>query len=260
MSRAQKRMPGKRGISVKPQERQLRKDTDMSLARVVGHELGTLCISIAKPVVFVVDPDVSIRESLKSLIRSGGWHPEVFASAHEFLNKPSPAVPNCLVLSVSLPDLNGLELQKRVAVERPSMPIIFLTEQSDVFTSVRAMKAGAIEFLIKPFVDDILLAAIQEGINRSSAEYRREAEERTLRDSFAQLSQRERQVMTLVVSGLLNKQAGAELGISEITVKAHRGKVMQKMKAASFAHLVRMAAKLRSERAVSSLRFPQSSA
>jgi FixJ family two-component response regulator len=251
-------MPGKRGISVKPQEWQLRKDTNMSLARVMGHELRPLCISDARPIVFVVDPDVSVRESLKSLIRRGGWHAEVFACAHEFLNKPSPAVPNCLVLSVSLPDLNGLELQKRVAVERPSMPIIFLSEQSDVSTSVRAMKAGAIEFLIKPFVDDIVFEAIQEGINRSVAEYRREAEERTLLDSYAQLSQRERQVMTLIVSGLLNKQVGAELGISEITVKAHRGKVMHKMKAASFAHLVRMAAKLRSDRAVSSLRFPQS--
>jgi FixJ family two-component response regulator len=235
----------------------LRKDTDMSLARVVGHELRPLCISNPKPIVFVVDPDISIRESLKSLIRGGGWHPEVFASAHEFLNKPGPAVPSCLVLSVSLPDLNGLELQKRVAVERPNMPVIFLTEQSDVYTSVRAMKAGAIEFLIKPFVDNILLGAMEEGIKRSVAEYSREAEERVLRDSYAQLSRRERQVMTLIVSGLLNKQAGAELGISEITVKAHRGKVMQKMKADSFAQLVRMAARLRSEAPPSSLRSIQ---
>jgi FixJ family two-component response regulator len=235
----------------------LREDTDMSLAHVMGHELESLCISNARPIVFVVDPDVSIRESLKSLIRRGGWHPEVFASAHEFLNKPRPAVPCCLVLNVSLPDVNGLELQKRVAVERHSMPVIFITEQSDVYTSVRAMKAGAIEFLIKPFVDDVLLRAIQEGITRSVAERSREAEEQALHDSFAQLSRRERQVMTLVVSGLLNKQVGAELGISEITVKAHRGKVMQKMKANSFAHLVRMSAKLRSDRALSALRSIQ---
>lgn len=217
----------------------------MSLAHVMGPEFGSLYISTPKPIVFVVDDDISVRESLKSLIRCGGWQPETFASAYEFLTRPRPAVPSCLVLNVSLPDLNGLDLQKRVAVERPSMPIIFITGEPDVYTSVRAMKAGAIEFLIKPFGDDILLVAIQEGIRRSTARLSREAEERALRDSYEQLSHRERQVMALVVSGLLNKQAAAELGISEITVKAHRGQVMQKMNADSFADLVRMAARLR---------------
>jgi FixJ family two-component response regulator len=154
------------------------------------------------------------------------------------------------VLNVSLPDLNGLDLQKRVAVDRPNMSIIFITGQSDVYTSVRAMKAGAIEFLLKPFGDDILLGAIREGIKRSRSELSREAELRALRDSYERLSQRERQVMALVASGLLNKQVGAELGISEITVKAHRGQVMQKMRANSFADLVRMAGRLRSERAL----------
>jgi FixJ family two-component response regulator len=229
----------------------------MSLARVIGHELGPLYIANARPIVFVVDGDISVHESLKSLIRSGGWQPETFASAREFLVRPRPAVPSCLVLSVSLPDLSGLDLQKRVAVERPTMPIIFITGLPDVYTSVRAMKAGAIEFLMKPLNHEVLLGAIQEGIKRSCAELSREAEERALHDSYAKLSHRERQVMTLVVSGLLNKQVGAQLGISEITVKAHRGKVMQKMKADSFADLVRMAAKLRSERARSSLRSVQ---
>jgi FixJ family two-component response regulator len=220
----------------------------MSLPQVVSRELGSLYVSRAEPIVFVVDEDNFVRESLKSLISCGGWKTETFASAHEFLIRPWAAVPSCLVLNVSLPDLNGLDLQKRVAVDRPNMSIIFITGQSDVYTSVRAMKAGAIEFLTEPFGDDILMGAIQEGIERSCAELSREAEVRALRDSYARLSHRERQVMALVASGLLNKQVGAELGISEITVKAHRGQVMQKMKANSFADLVGMAARLRSER------------
>jgi FixJ family two-component response regulator len=201
-----------------------------------------------RAVVFVVDEDNSVRESLKSLISCCGWKTETFASGHEFLIRPWSAVPSCLVLNVSLPDLNGLDLQKRVVVDRPNMSIIFITGEPDVYTTVRAMKAGAIEFLIKPFSDDILLGAIQEGIRRSYAELSRDTEVRTLRNAYARLSQRERQVMALVASGLLNKQAGAELGISEITVKAHRGQVMRKMKASSFADLVRMVARLRSER------------
>jgi FixJ family two-component response regulator len=202
------------------------------------------------PVVFVIDEDDSAREALKCLISRGGWKAETFATAHEFLIRPWPTTPSCLVLNVSLPDLNGLELQKRVAIDRPNMSIIFTTSQSDVYTTVRAMKAGAIEFLIKPYRDEVLLRAIQEGIRRSGAELNREAEVRELRETFAQLSHRERQVMALVALGLLNKQVGAELGISEITVKAHRGQVMQKMKANSFAELVRMAARLRLERVV----------
>jgi FixJ family two-component response regulator len=226
----------------------------MSLAHVMSHELGPLHVSNVEPIVFVVDDDISVRESLESLINCGGWQPETFASAHEYLARPRPAVPSCLVLNVSLPDLNGLELQKRVAVERPNTPIICITDKPDVYTSVQAMKAGAIEFLIKPFKDDILLGAIQECLKRSCAALSRDAEIRALRDSHARLSHRERQVMALVVSGLLNKQVGAELGISEITVKAHRGQVMQKMKAESFADLVRMAMRLRSGHALSLVR------
>jgi FixJ family two-component response regulator len=226
----------------------------MSLAHVMGHELGPLPLSNLEPIVFVVDNDIFVRESLESLITWGGWQSETFASAHEFLARSRHPVPSCLVLNVSLPDLNGLDLQKRVAIERPNTPIIFITDQSDVYTSVQAMKAGAVEFLIKPFADDILLGAIQECLNRSCAALSRDAEIRALRNSYARLSHRERQVMALVVSGLLNKQVGAELGISEITVKAHRGQVMQKMKAESFADLVRMAMRLRSEHALSSPR------
>jgi FixJ family two-component response regulator len=226
----------------------------MSLARVMCHELTPLHISNTEPIVFVVDDNVSFRESLESLIKCGGWHSKTFASAREFLAWPRPVVPSCLVLNVSLPDLNGLDLQKRVAVERPDTPVIFITDQPDVYTSVRAMKAGAVEFLMRPFDDDILLGAVQECLKRSCFALSRDAETRSLRNSYARLSHRERQVMALVVSGLLNKQVGVELGISEITVKAHRGQVMQKMKAESFAALVRMAMRLRSEHTRSSLR------
>jgi FixJ family two-component response regulator len=197
------------------------------------------------PIVFVVDDDVSVRESLESLIRCEGWQPETFASAQEFLACPRAPVPSCLVLDVSLPGLNGLDLQKRVAIERTDMPIIFITGYGDVPMTVQAMKAGAVEFLTKPFKDDVLLAAIRAALERSRVALGLEAEMRVLRDRYASLSQRERQVMALVVSGLLNKQVGGELGISEITVKAHRGKVMQKMKADSLAGLVKMAARLR---------------
>jgi FixJ family two-component response regulator len=224
----------------------------MSLVQVMSHELGSLYVPNREAIVFVVDEDAFLRESLKSLISRGGWQTETFASAHEFLIRPWAAVPCCMVLNVSLPDLNGLELQKRVAVDRPNMSIIFITGQPDVYATVRAMKAGAIEFLVKPFGDDILLGAIREGIKRSCAGLSRETEVRALYGSYARLSHRERQVMALVVSGLLNKQVGAELGISEITVKAHRGQVMQKMQANSLADLVRMAARLHLERALSS--------
>jgi FixJ family two-component response regulator len=199
----------------------------------------------ATPTVFVVDDDVSVRESLESLIRCEGWQPETYASAQEFLARPRDLVPSCLILDVSLPGLNGLELQKRVAVERTHMPIIFITGYGDVPMTVRAMKAGAQEFLTKPFSDDVLLAAIRHAIERSRVALGREIEMQALRACYASLTGRERQVMALVVSGMLNKQAGTELGISEITVKAHRGKVMEKMKADSLPDLVKMAARLR---------------
>ena len=199
----------------------------------------------ATPIVFVVDDDISVRESLQLLIQCEGWHPQTFASAQEFLDNPRVLVPSCLVLDVSLPGLNGLDLQKGVAIERPDMPIIFITGYGDVPTTVQAMKAGAVEFLTKPFSDDALLSAIRQAVERSRVALGYEAEMQALRNCYASLTHREQQVMALVVSGLLNKQVGGELGISEITVKAHRGKVMQKMKADSLAALVKMAARLR---------------
>jgi len=201
-------------------------------------------MSHGTPIVFVVDDDVSVRESLELLIRCAGWQPETFASAQEFLARPRVLAPSCLVLDVSLPDVNGLDLQQRVAAYRIDLPIIFITGYGDVPMTVRAMKAGAVEFLTKPFSDDVLLSAIRHAIDRSDTALGHEAEVRALRDCHASLSRREREVMALVVSGLLNKQVGGELGISEITVKAHRGKVMRKMKADSLADLVNMAARL----------------
>jgi FixJ family two-component response regulator len=198
----------------------------------------------ATPIVFVVDDDISVRESLELLIRAAGWQPEIFQSAQEFLACPPMPVPSCLVLDVNLPDLNGLDLQTRVAVDRTDMPIIFITGYGDVPTTVKAKKAGAVEFLTKPFGEEALLGAIRSAIERSSVTLGREAELRALQDGYASLSRREREVMALVVSGLLNKQVGFELGISEITVKAHRGQVMRKMKARSLPDLVNMAARL----------------
>jgi FixJ family two-component response regulator len=202
-------------------------------------------MSHATPIVFVVDDDISVRESLELLIRSAGWQPEIFASAQQFLSHPRVLAPSCLILDVTLPDLNGLDLQKRIAADRIDMPIIFITGYGDVPMTVQAMKAGAVEFLTKPFSEDVLLNAIRHAIERSHAALDREAEIRALRDCYASLSRREREVMALVVSGLMNKQVGFELGISEITVKAHRGQVMRKMAAGSLADLVNMAARLR---------------
>ena len=196
------------------------------------------------PIVFVVDDDVSVRESLELLVRTAGWEPRLFASARDFLARPRVLAPSCLVLDVSLPDLNGLELQERIAADRLEMPIIFITGYGDVPMTVRAMKAGAVEFLTKPFEEHVLLYAIRQAIERSRAALGDRAELRALRDRYATLSPREREVMALVVAGLLNKQVGGRLGISEITVKAHRGRVMRKMGAGSLADLVTMAARL----------------
>src|SRR5271163_186624 len=218
--------------------------TSISLAHMLGHELESRR-SQGAPIVFVVDDDISVRESLEVMIGCEGWQPETFASAQEFLACPRAHVPSCLVLDVSLPGLNGLDLQKLVAVERTDMPVIFITGLIDVRMAVQAMKAGAVEFLIKPFGDAALLSAIRQALERSRAALGHQAEMRTLWNCYASLTRRERQVMALVVAGLLNKQVGGELGISEITVKAHRGQVMRKMKADSLADLVNIAARLR---------------
>ena len=195
------------------------------------------------PTVFVLDGDVSVRESLELLISFA--RVETFASGQEFLARPRVLAQSCLVLDVSLPDVNGLELQERVAADRFEMPIIFITGYGDIPMTVRAMKAGALEFMTKPFDDEALLCAIRDALERSEIALGQEAEIQELRTCYASLTSREREVMELVVSGLLNKQIGLKLGISEITVKAHRGKVMQKMKVDSLADLVKAAERLR---------------
>ncbi len=196
-----------------------------------------------KAVVFIVDDDISVRDSLELLIGTTGWQPETFASAQEFLSRPRTTAPSCLVLDVSLPGLNGLELQQQLT-ERTDMPIIFISGHGDVPMTVQAMKAGAIEFLTKPLEHDVLLEAVRGAIERSRASLQQASALRGLRSRYQSLSPREREVMALVVSGLLNKQVGGELGISEITVKAHRGQVMRKMQADSLPDLVTMAARL----------------
>src|SRR4051812_45991913 len=187
--------------------------------------------SPTRPLVFVVDDDAAVRELLELVIEASGREVETYASGQEFLERPRPLGPSCLILDVALPDLNGLDLQKRLSRERSDMPIIFVTGYADVGTSVQAMKAGALEFLTKPFREDVLLEAIELALERSRCALEHEAKLAGLRHNYQALTPREREVMTLVVSGLLNKQVGGELGISEITVKAHRGQVMRKMKA-----------------------------
>ena len=211
---------------------------------LLGRGIGASGTPDTTPTVFVVDSDVSVRRSLKVLIGREGWRGETFASAHAFLGHPRTVVPTCLVLNVSLSDINGLDLQRRVAAERPDMPIIFIADQVDIPTTVQAMKAGAIEFFTKPLLHGVLVTAIREGIERSRSALGYEAELQQLRDRYSSLSHRELQVMTLVVLGRLNKEAGAELGISEVTVKAHRGRVMKKMQAESVAELVKMSERL----------------
>jgi FixJ family two-component response regulator len=196
------------------------------------------------PIVFVVDDDPSVREALESLIVQSGWRAQVFESAQDFLSFPRAVVPSCLVLDVTLPGLNGLELQSLIAGDRIDMPIIFITGHADVPMTVKAMKAGAVEFLTKPVAEDVLINAIGSAIARSRITLDQESESQALRSLYAKLTPRERDVMTLVVRGLLNKQVGGELGMAEITVKAHRGQIMRKMKAASFADLVNMGARL----------------
>lgn len=216
----------------------------MQLSRKTSGKAGSHLMGEIAPIVYVVDDDISVREALEALIRESGWQPWVFASAQEFLSHPRTATPSCLVLDVSLPDLNGLELQQQLAATRNDMPIIFITGYGDVPMTVRAMKAGAIEFLTKPFGDEALLTTIRDAIQRSTTALGQEAELQVLQRRHASLSTREREVMSLVVTGLMNKQVGGKLGISEITVKAHRGQVMRKMGATSLADLVNIAAKL----------------
>ncbi|MGA2908421.1 MAG: response regulator [Terracidiphilus sp.] len=217
----------------------------MISASAHGRETRALPMSQTTPIVFIVDDDISVRESLELLLRHEGLGVESFVSAQEFLGHPRATVPSCLVLDYSLPGLNGLELQKRIAVERNEMPIIFITGHGNIPMTVQAMKAGAIEFLTKPFSDQILLNAIHNALRRSKALLDRDTEIRVLKARYTLLTAREREVMVLVVAGLPNKQVGGELGISEITVKAHRGSMMRKMEADSLPELVSMAARLR---------------
>jgi FixJ family two-component response regulator len=216
----------------------------ISITTLRSSHSRTASATATTPIVFVVDPDVSMRESLALLIETSGCRAETFASAQEFLACPRASVPSCLILDASVPDANGLDLQKRVSAERSDMPVIFISHYNDVRMSVQAMKAGAIEFLTKPLDEDVVEDAIQQALERSRRALELEAKMCGLRQNYESLTPREREVMVLVASGLLNKQVGGELGISEITVKAHRGQVMRKMRADSLPALVNMASSL----------------
>ena len=205
----------------------------------------TSFMSDTKPVVYVVDDDVSVRESVQAMVAEAGFKPEAFASAEEFLRHTRQPLPGCLILDVSLPDLNGLELQRAMGTGQTALPIVFITGHGDIPMTVQAMKAGAIEFLTKPFSPEALLAAICSAVERSRTFLAEQLALKALKVRQESLSRRERDVMSLVIRGQLNKQVGAALGISEITVKAHRGQVMRKMQAKSLADLVMMAARLR---------------
>ncbi|WP_260734517.1 response regulator transcription factor [Tunturiibacter lichenicola] len=217
----------------------------MVAANAYGSQMTAQFVSRNSPIVFVVDDDISVRESLEALILLEGMEVRTFSSAQDFLVHPRTPAPSCMILDVSLPGLNGLELQKRVSSEHRDMPIIFITGHGDIPMSVQAIKAGAVEFLTKPFADDVLLNAIRHAVGRSRALLAREEDLRSLKKRYAQLTPRECEVMAQVVVGSMNKHIAAELGISETTVKAHRGCVMRKMNADSLAELVMMAARLR---------------
>jgi len=203
-------------------------------------------------VVYVVDDDASVRDAVKRLIGTVGLRVETFGSTGEFLSAQRPEAPGCLVLDVRLPDVSGLELQRELAAANIHLPIIFITGHGDIPMSVQAMKAGAVEFLTKPFRAQELLDAIQEAIHRDRASWKERARAAELRARYESLTSREKEVMALVAAGLLNKQIGGELGASELTIKTHRGRVMQKMEADSVADLVRMAEKLKISRVLPS--------
>ena len=210
-------------------------------ARIEASAKLDASISLTTATVIVIDKDLAVRKGLELLIRAHGWQPLTFASAGQFLALPRVASPCCLVMDVTLPDLDGLDLQQRVS-DRTDMPVIFFTTQTDVQTTVRAMKAGALDYLTKPLRDDVLLSAIRLGLERSQALLSKATATRRVRQCYASLSRREREIMQLVVSGWLNKQIAAALSLCEITVKAHRGRMKQKMKVKSLPELVTMAA------------------
>jgi FixJ family two-component response regulator len=216
----------------------------MGSTHLFSPALGASVMADVTPIVFAVDEDGAVRESLELLIRREGWRCEIFATAEEFLRRSPAGAPNCLVIDASLPDNDILNLQKRVASQRPDTSIVFIAARMDVPTTVEAMKAGAIGIFMKPLTGNALVTSIQEALERSRVALAHEAETQVLRDCYASLTRREREVMALVAAGLLNKQVGGELGICEGTVKAHRGQMMLKMKADSLADLVRMAEKL----------------